>query len=703
MAEIINSESSYDTQVAWESDLARGVTGSDETIVRRLEDSPQPALHKRLKQNSVIQVLRTDGKPPDSEGNNSEVILVPGFANLAHSEKQKRIIKKEQNHVSDLKEASNKDIVEDLTNDVSEIEREMNVHEGQNLISDLKQESNKEIIKDHSLINDISEIERDMSIKEEQQSSSDIPEEENHFMSIKEEENGLNITEEEKHEIVGFLMIGISGTEKEKSNQKIAEDLIKNAPEIGQEFDIPEYVSTHEFSDDIVGNKTLSSQTCAKTNVIVKKKTFNVNKLKRVMLTPKNSENEHQKKQKLCTHHLSLSVKEALGILPTDRVSVHDDLHTVNRRKLLGLFKGGTVAPPIKQPPAARGQKEHKAKAPSNNIQETDNILSRGTGPISSYPGSSKQFKLNFRMKRSTFQYLMRQLYGVASTQTKYSYDILEKDLMICLWYLGSKENFKTVLIRFNTATFTWKTVLTMSYLLDLVNKENGVVSWPTEEQADNIMKEFEKISGVPGIIGCIKGYHLKIVKSIYAKLRDSVYLQAVCDHRKLFTDVFVRYQREMSEHTAALFGISALGRNSAKHPFPKDSFIVGNKDFKLKKYVMVDYTEDLDDQKRDFNRRLSQTRAIADEAFAMLRGRFVRLKCMDTRQRDILLVTTKMACTLHNICIQNDDYPDEILNMATELQALLQDTVHLGPIEDNDVSVEAEQKRQTLMDRIIS
>ncbi|XP_076253802.1 uncharacterized protein LOC143192369 [Rhynchophorus ferrugineus] len=362
---------------------------------------------------------------------------------------------------------------------------------------------------------------------------------------------------------------------------------------------------------------------------------------------------------------------------------------------------------PSQTPPNKPVKKFVIASPPGNQILEMKNTevqaSSHSTGGlIRGFGGSVNQFKQYFRMNRSTFQNLMGKMYAALPNPSDVNYSTLEKEVLVCLWYLGTTESLKAVAARFNSVSFSWETLLTIGYMISDLNRKTGIISWPSREEAANIMKQFEKVSGVPGVIGCIKGLHIKIPAyrntKVYIsnKMFDSVYLQGVCDHRRAFTDIYL--SQNGSLHTSTLFSRSDLGCKPLKYRFPAGSHIVGNKDFKLEKYVMVDFTENVDNKKRAFNQKLWETRTIVDQAFALLRGRFTRLKYMDTRKVYVILVITNMACILHNVCIANDDKPEGILNLKTEMRDLNLDYINPGPIEDTEVSAGAEEKRHALM-----
>lgn len=67
-----------------------------------------------------------------------------------------------------------------------------------------------------------------------------------------------------------------------------------------------------------------------------------------------------------------------------------------------------------------------------------------------------------------------------------------------------------------------------------------------------------------------------------------------------------------------------------------------------------------------NFNYILSQTRQTIERAFALLKGRFRRLKYLDMSKVD-LIPTILACCILHNICLNNNDDDDEVENYIAE------------------------------------
>ena len=91
------------------------------------------------------------------------------------------------------------------------------------------------------------------------------------------------------------------------------------------------------------------------------------------------------------------------------------------------------------------------------------------------------------------------------------------------------------------------------------------------------------------------------------------------------------------------------------------------------------------------YNRRLSSARSVIERAFALLKGRFRRLKMMDVRDMFLLCSVVVASCVLHNLCLLNEDYAEEFLEPIEENDD--------EPPDDEDFpGVSADEKRQTLV-----
>lgn len=65
----------------------------------------------------------------------------------------------------------------------------------------------------------------------------------------------------------------------------------------------------------------------------------------------------------------------------------------------------------------------------------------------------------------------------------------------------------------------------------------------------------------------------------------------------------------------------------------------------------------------------VSQKRQVIERAFALLKGRFRRLKYLDMSRLDLIPFFIMAACVLHNICLEGiDDDVEELIEEGREL-----------------------------------
>ena len=135
--------------------------------------------------------------------------------------------------------------------------------------------------------------------------------------------------------------------------------------------------------------------------------------------------------------------------------------------------------------------------------------------------------------------------------------------------------------------------------------------------------------------------------------------LQAVATAELLFTDC---YASEVgSVHDAAVFRRSDLFRRieaDSQSMFPNNSHMLDDAAYPLMTDLMVPYkdTGSLNRRQTEFNRTLSSSRCAIERAFALLKGRFRRLKYLDMSQIDLVPKFIVACCVLHNLCIQHYD-----------------------------------------------
>lgn len=85
---------------------------------------------------------------------------------------------------------------------------------------------------------------------------------------------------------------------------------------------------------------------------------------------------------------------------------------------------------------------------------------------------------------------------------------------------------------------------------------------------------------------------------------------------------------------------------------------IVGDKIYPNLSWCITPFVDrgNLDSSQRNFNFKMSQTRQVIEHSFALLFGRFRRLKYLDMNRTDYVPITVLACCVLHNICLNLKD-----------------------------------------------
>lgn len=85
---------------------------------------------------------------------------------------------------------------------------------------------------------------------------------------------------------------------------------------------------------------------------------------------------------------------------------------------------------------------------------------------------------------------------------------------------------------------------------------------------------------------------------------------------------------------------------------------------------MMVPYKDNgfLTARQKNFNRRLSSTRVIVEQAIGRLKGCFRRLKFLNIYKLENVKYIVTASCILHNICINNKlDYDYNLNDLGNE------------------------------------
>ncbi|KAJ8956758.1 hypothetical protein NQ314_006632 [Rhamnusium bicolor] len=133
--------------------------------------------------------------------------------------------------------------------------------------------------------------------------------------------------------------------------------------------------------------------------------------------------------------------------------------------------------------------------------------------------------------------------------------------------------------------------------------------------------------------------------------------LQVICDYNRKFIDIFCGYPSSVSDNR--IFRNSDIFKNIIRDRarfFSENQFIIGDKAYPLCMYCITPYIDrgNLQAHHLHFNKRHAQTRQVIERSFALLFGRFRRLKYLDMTKTEFIPQTVQAACVLHNVCLMH-------------------------------------------------
>ncbi|KAK8768386.1 hypothetical protein V5799_015149 [Amblyomma americanum] len=237
-----------------------------------------------------------------------------------------------------------------------------------------------------------------------------------------------------------------------------------------------------------------------------------------------------------------------------------------------------------------------------------------------------------------------------------------EEHILCFLWYATNKVCIKDVAVRFCISESTVYGIIErlLDYLCSLQSREICFT-----EDLNLLADAFEQISGFPGVVGCIGGTCINtrspanVLKPSNRQSLASVRLQAVCDSRCRFMDVFVGPPGDLESES--VFLASPLAEELPY--WCQDKFhLLGDRGYPLREYLLTPYdddqgTRDLAEQYEVvFNERHGRTRAKIDDAFMLLRQRFRQLHFLEFVTASKMRRFIMACCVVHNICVEAGD-----------------------------------------------
>lgn len=226
-------------------------------------------------------------------------------------------------------------------------------------------------------------------------------------------------------------------------------------------------------------------------------------------------------------------------------------------------------------------------------------------------------------------------------------------------------------------------------------------ITWPRDAKLRRTIRGFKALGSKQNfeefdeVIGAIDGSYFKIKTPSKDTLSyfnrhhyASMTLQAVCNHKMAFTDIFVGFSSAVND--ATIYQCSDLHQSISKNLKKSilsfvshlkirikviiylyalgNTKIFGDKAYPLKSYLIVPFKDygNLTPVQKNFNYLHSRTRITIKRAFGLFFGRFRRFEFLQMTNLKRIPNHIMTACVLHNICIKHNK---EQLNLNDMIQ----------------------------------
>lgn len=227
------------------------------------------------------------------------------------------------------------------------------------------------------------------------------------------------------------------------------------------------------------------------------------------------------------------------------------------------------------------------------------------------------------------------------------------------------------------------------------INRTLGrYLKWPEGDEMQTVVKGFENACTLPNCFGAIGSTHIIISKPrspgaevYYNNQLYSIVLQAVCDARRRFTDVYSGYPGSAHKSTilrnSGFYCKAQEGKILNEQPQPPPvhqvvdngvfnkphPYVLGDGGYPLLPWLMVPFRQADASYQYNFshvqyNQQHEQGRRFVDEAFALLKDSFAILSKTVNQKVQFIPEVVNACCILHNLLLESgrDLDPEQVL-----------------------------------------
>lgn len=269
----------------------------------------------------------------------------------------------------------------------------------------------------------------------------------------------------------------------------------------------------------------------------------------------------------------------------------------------------------------------------------------------------------------------------------------------LSLWKLTTDEHFEEISKRFKISQSDCEAIISQFWHI-ISDKYESYIKWPNSQLSQQLQIEgFQKHSKLkifPNLFGVLAIKRLDIFL-VSEDAEIPVILQIVCDVDQKVIDCFVELEHDYAFDGTPMGQILSLNENT----MPKDCYLIGNKNFPLKPYLVTPISSPCFRKEHEFNSLLEPALKLANDTLDIMAKRFNALYALEAKDLGEVRKILETICALHNLCVSiEDDYVERKREVASFKWANTDSNAGLA--FSNEQSVQGLQKRSDLIDAIV-
>lgn len=272
------------------------------------------------------------------------------------------------------------------------------------------------------------------------------------------------------------------------------------------------------------------------------------------------------------------------------------------------------------------------------------------------------EFIKHFKMSRNTFIYLQAELDATENREA----DRIDKKLLTLVWLLGNTASLDEAAQLFKLKDISNDIQF---YCKKIVALNPKYLTWPTEDEANEIADNFKRQFGFSDTVGVIGSLYIEVKGKDALEInyfnvemqKHVVVLQIVCDSYLLIRDVCVGYPG--SQSVCEIFKSSPLFKKLSD----PNSYLVKNEKHLLGGYkhpelktLLTPYdlssSDIIHDELIQYNAAHERMMTTVEKTFHLLETRFPRISSVDCFSPSIASLIIGTSCVLHNFVRMRND-----------------------------------------------